>query len=213
MVLLFSLSLKPWHVGWCSRKAIWVGSTHSCIMSQDDMQRVGGILWMLFYDGYLQEINQYDVFMVSLRDICVFRQTLSRTPHQVLMSTLWESHVDKNSFVFDFCVLWLLYLFFVCNWLFSPLCVFHLSDYFHLLSVYMGRNWKRKKKTFFLQSDSFYSCIKWLFDVLLYFCSLLYLLDHVNSLNVQINFPVEAPRGSTGLAAVLPNRWSCFSSW
>lgn len=106
-------------------------------MSKDDMWRMGEILWMLFYDGDLKEICQREVFMVSLLDIviCIFLLTLSRTPHWVLESGLWESHVKEIilSFVCLFCVLsvlWLLALFWNSTFLLYqvtcpfPFCVF-----------------------------------------------------------------------------------------
>lgn len=106
-------------------------------MSKDDMWRMGEILWMLFYDRDLQEICQCEVFMVSLLDIVIwiFLLTLSRTPHRVLESAPWESHVKEIllSFVCLFCVLsvlWLLALFWNSTFLLYhvtcpfPFCVF-----------------------------------------------------------------------------------------
>lgn len=131
-----ALLLKFRHVGWCSEKLL-VGSSHSCIMSKDDMWRMGEILWMLFYDRALQEICQCEVFMVSLLDVVIriFLLTLSRTPHRVLESGPWESHVKEIilSFVCLFCalsVLWLLALFWNSTFLLCqvtcsfPFCVF-----------------------------------------------------------------------------------------
>lgn len=141
-----------------------------------------GILWMFFYDGDLQEINQYDVFMVSLWDICIFLQTLSRTPHQVLMSALWESHVGKNSlFVlfFYFCVLSVLWLlFFFSYYIFPdchvPLCVFStclIISTCCCLCIWRETESKRVKNVFFfLQRTVFNSALNdWLINILSYF--------------------------------------------